>query len=337
MANNTANRKRAGILGTGWHVPEGKVTNADLEQMVDTNDAWIRERTGIAERRRAAEGQPVSDLAERAARMALGDAGVAAEDLDLIIVATLTGDRIIPSTACVLQDRLGAHHAAAFDLAAACSGFVYASAVACQFIESGVYRHVLVIGAETLSKVVDWTDRNTCILFGDGAGAAVYGVVEDGLGVLAFDLGSDGSGGDALDIPAGGSARPMTEERLRAHEQFVHMDGKAVFRFAVKVMGKTVETALARCGLSPDDIDYLVPHQANIRILDAAAKRLHLQKEKVVVNIEHYGNMSAASIPVALAEAAHAHRFKKGDTIALSGFGAGLTWASCIMKWAKED
>lgn len=331
------NKTNAGILGTGWYVPEERVTNLDLERMVDTNDAWIRERTGICERRRAAADQPVSDLAERAARMALEDAHVAAEDIDLIIVATLTGDQIIPSTACVLQDRLGARRAAAFDLSAACSGFVYASAIACQFIETGVYQHVLVIGAETLSKVVDWTDRNTCILFGDGAGAAVYGRVETGLGALAFDLGSDGSGASALEIPAGGSLHPMTEELLRAGGQYVHMDGKAVFRFAVKIMGETVEASLSRCGMTKEDIDCLVPHQANIRILDAAAKRLRLPKEKVVVNIERYGNMSAASIPVALAEAAHAGRFQKGDTIALSGFGAGLTWASCIMKWAKED
>ena len=327
----------AGILGTGWYVPEGRVTNFDLENMVDTSDAWIRTRTGICERRKAAADQPVSDLALRAARMALEDANMAAEAVDLIIVATLTGDQIIPSTACRLQDALGAKHAAAFDLSAACSGFVYASATACQFIETGVYRHVLVIGAETLSKVVDWTDRNTCVLFGDGAGAALYGPVEDGLGVLAFDLGSDGAGGDALAIPAGGSLYPMTEQRLHAGDQFVHMDGKAVFRFAVRILGETVEKSLGRCGMTKEEIDHLVPHQANIRILEAAERRLRLPREKVVVNIERYGNMSAASIPVALSEAAHAHRFRKGDTIALAGFGAGLTWASCIMKWAKED
>jgi 3-oxoacyl-[acyl-carrier-protein] synthase 3 len=194
-----------------------------------------------------------------------------------------------------------------------------------------------VIGGETLSKVIDWTDRNTCILFGDGAGAAVFGAVEAGYGMRAFDLGSDGSGADALDIPSSGSLCPVTPETIEQRLNFVHMDGKAVFRFATKVMGKTVETSLHRAGMEREELDYLVPHQANIRIIQAAAKRLAMPMEKVIINIHHYGNMSAASIPVALAEAAHAHRFKKGDNIALAGFGAGLTWASCIMKWAKEE
>ena len=219
-------RNSAGIIGTGWYVPEKVITNEDLEQMVDTNDAWIVERTGIHERHVAREDQPVSDLAERAARMALEDAGVRAEDLDLIIVATMTPDRTIPSTACILQDRLGASKAGAFDLSAACSGFAYAAATACQFIETGVYRHILVVGAETLSKVVDWTDRNTCILFGDGAGAAVFGPVDKGFGLLSFDLGSDGAGGDLLDIPAGGSQKPLTAESLLMHENCIHMEGR---------------------------------------------------------------------------------------------------------------
>ena len=332
----TEKRISAGILGTGWAVPDKVVTNQDLTRLVDTNDAWIVERTGIRERR-VAEDMPVSELAYRAAKMALDDAGTAPEELDLIIVATLTPDRVIPSTACVLQDRLGATRAAAFDLSAACSGFAYASTVAGQFISNGMYRKVLVIGAETLSKVVDWTDRNTCILFGDGAGAAVYGPVEDGYGLLSFDLGSDGSGADVLDIPSSGSLNPVTAQTLAQRLNFIHMDGKAVFRFAVDIMGKTVESSLAKIGMEKESIDWLVPHQANIRIIKSAAKRLKLPLEKAIINIEHYGNMSAASIPVALAEAAHAHRFKKGDIIALAGFGAGLTWASCIMKWAKED
>lgn len=305
--------------------------------MVDTSDEWIVERTGIHERRVARKDQPTSDLAERAARMAIENAGVKAEELDLIIVATMTPDRTIPSTACILQDRLGATKAGAFDLSAACSGFAYAAATACQFIETGVYRHILVVGAETLSKVLDWTDRNTCILFGDGAGAAVFGPVEEGYGLLSFDLGSDGAGGDLLDIPAGGSLKPLTAESLLMHENCIHMDGRAVFRFAVKILGETVEKSLARAGIEKSEIDWLVPHQANTRIIDAAAKRLELPAEKVIVDIGKYGNMSAASIPVALAEAVQAHRFKKGDLIALAGFGAGLTWASCIMKWAKED
>ena len=327
----------AGIIGTGYYLPEKVLTNFDLEQMVQTSDAWIVERTGIHERRIADEGEPVSALAFRAAEMALADAGIAGEDLDLIIMATLTSDRIIPATACVLQDRLGAKHAAAFDLSAACSGFVYASSIAAQFIESGIYKYILVIGAETLSKVIDWKDRNTCILFGDGAGAAVFGAVEQGYGIRAFDLGSDGSGGDALDIPSSGSLRPVTPETIEQRLNYVHMDGKAVFRFATKVMGRTVETSLQKAGMKREELDFLVPHQANIRIIQSAAKRLDLPMEKVIINIHRYGNMSAASIPVALAEAAHAHRFKKGDNVALAGFGAGLTWASCVMKWAKEE
>ena len=333
----TEKKKSAGILGTGWAAPEQVVTNADLERMVDTNDAWIVERTGIHQRHVAPDDMPVSELAYRAACMALKDAKVDPADLDLILVATLTSDRVIPSTACVLQHRLGAVHAGAFDLSAACSGFVYGSAIACQFIETGMYRRILVIGAETLSKVVDWTDRNTCILFGDGAGAAVYGAVEDGLGVQSFDLGSDGSGADFLDIPASGSLHPVTHEMLDQRMNFIHMDGKAVFRFAVKIMGKTVESSLQKAGMDKEEIDWLVPHQANIRIIQAAAKRLNLSMDRVIVNIGNYGNTSAASIPVALAEAAHAGRFKKGNVLALAGFGAGLTWASCIMKWAKED
>jgi 3-oxoacyl-[acyl-carrier-protein] synthase-3 len=330
-------KNSAGILGTGFYVPEKILSNFDLEKMVDTNDAWIIERTGIKERRIAEKDVPMSELAFHAAQMALDDAGVLAGDLDLIIVATLTSDRIIPSTACILQDRLGAKHAAAFDLVAACSGFVYASSIATQFIENDVYKKILVIGAETLSKYIDWEDRNTCILFGDGAGAAVFGKVDDGYGVLSFDLGSDGSGGDALDIPSSGSLYPVTEETIAKKMNCIHMKGKEVFKFAVKAMGATMLCSLEKAGLKKEEIDCLVPHQANIRIIQSAAKRLDLPMEKVVVNIHKYGNVSAASIPIALAEAARAKRFKKGDIVALSGFGAGLTWASCIMKWAKED
>ena len=234
----TEKRNSAGIIGTGWYVPDRVITNEDLEQMVDTSDAWIVERTGIHERRVARKDQPTSDLAERAARMALENAGVKAEDLDLIIVATMTPDRTIPSTACILQDRLGATKAGAFDLSAACSGFAYAAATACQFIETGVYRHILVIGAETLSKVLDWTDRNTCILFGDGAGAAVFGPVEAGYGLLSFDLGSDGAGGDLLDIPAGGS-RGRTHRAHPRHPR-AHAQGN---RAAARSQTQGEETA----------------------------------------------------------------------------------------------
>ena len=333
----TAKLCNAGILGTGFYVPEKIMTNADLEKIVETSDEWIVERTGIKERRIAEDNQPMSDLALRAAKDALADAGVAAEDLDLIIVATLTSDRIIPSTACMIQNLLGAKHAAAFDLSAACSGFAYAASVAAQFIETGAYKKALVIGAETLSKYINWEDRNTCVLFGDGAGAAVLGQVEEGYGILSFDLGSDGSGGDAIQIPSSGSLMPVSKESIDQKLNLIHMNGRDVFKFAVKAMGKTVKNSLAKIDMPQEKIDWLVPHQANIRIIESAAKRLSMPKDKVIVNIHKYGNMSAACIPIALAEAAAAKRFKKGDIIALSGFGAGLTWASCIIRWSKED
>lgn len=333
----TAKLCNAGILGTGFYVPEKIMTNADLEKIVETSDEWIVERTGIKERRIAEDNQPMSDLALRAAKAALADAGIAAEDLDLIIVATLTSDRIIPSTACMIQNLLGAKHAAAFDLSAACSGFAYAASVAAQFIETGAYKKALVIGAETLSKYINWEDRNTCVLFGDGAGAAVLGQVEEGYGILSFDLGSDGSGGDAIQIPSSGSLMPVSKESIDQKLNLIHMNGRDVFKFAVKAMGKTVKNSLAKIDMPQEKIDWLVPHQANIRIIESAAKRLSMPMDKVIVNIHKYGNMSAACIPIALAEAAAAKRFKKGDIIALSGFGAGLTWASCIIRWSKED
>lgn len=333
----TAKLCNAGILGTGFYVPEKIMTNADLEKIVETSDEWIVERTGIKERRIAEDNQPMSDLALKAAKAALADAGVAAEDLDLIIVATLTSDRIIPSTACMIQNLLGAKHAAAFDLSAACSGFAYAASVAAQFIETGAYKKALVIGAETLSKYINWEDRNTCVLFGDGAGAAVLGQVEEGYGILSFDLGSDGSGGDAIQIPSSGSLMPVSKESIDQKLNLIHMNGRDVFKFAVKAMGKTVKNSLAKIDMPQEKIDWLVPHQANIRIIESAAKRLSMPMDKVIVNIHKYGNMSAACIPIALAEAAAAKRFKKGDIIALSGFGAGLTWASCIIRWSKED
>ena len=333
----TAKLYSAGILGTGYYVPEKIMTNADVEKIGDTSDEWIVERTGIKERRIAEDGVPMSDLAMKAAESALADAGTAAEELDLIIVATLTSDRIIPSTACMLQNRLGAKHAAAFDLSAACSGFAYAASVAAQLIETGVYKKALVIGAETLSKYINWEDRNTCVLFGDGAGAAVLGQVEDGYGILSFDLGSDGSGGDAIQIPSSGSLMPVSKESIDQRLNLIHMNGKEVFKFAVKAMGRTVKNSLEKIGMPQEKIDWLVPHQANIRIIESAAKRLSMPMDKVIVNIQKYGNMSAACIPIALAEASAAKRFKKGDIIALSGFGAGLTWASCIIRWSKED
>ncbi|MBE3595841.1 MAG: ketoacyl-ACP synthase III [Hydrogenibacillus sp.] len=324
---------KAGILGTGSHLPDRVLTNFDLEKMVDTTDEWIRVRTGIRERRIASPEEASSDLAYHAARRALEAAKVAPEDLELIIVATITPDSAFPSTANILQDRLGAKRAAAFDLAAACSGFLYAVAAAAQFIEAGAYRHVLVVGAETLSKIVDWEDRSTCVLFGDGAGAVVMGPVEQG-GLHAFALGSDGSGGCLLELPAGGSRRPASHETVDQRLHYLKMNGREVFKFAVRIMNEASEAVLAKTGLDKGALDFLVPHQANLRIIESARERLGLPPEKVVVNLDRYGNMSTASIPVALDEAVRAGKIKAGDRVLLVGFGAGLTWGAAIVEWS---
>ena len=325
--------KPVGIIGTGSYVPERILTNADLEKIVDTSDAWIRERTGIEERRIAPEGVGTSFLATEAAKKALAAANTTAEELDLIIVATLTPDKMIPSTACIVQANLGAMNAAAFDIEAACSGFVMATITAANYVAMGMYKKVLVIGGEVLSGILNWNDRNTCVLFGDGAGAAVIGEVEEGYGFLGFDMGADGTGGKFLQVPIGGSETRLTAENIDDSERFVHMDGKEVYKFAVKVMGNTAVHALERANLTIDDIDYFVPHQANIRIIESAAKRLKLPNEKVFVNLPKYGNTSAASVPLALDEAVRGGHIHKGDTVVLAGFGAGLTWAGLVMKW----
>lgn len=327
--------KSVGIIGTGYYAPEKVLTNFDLEKMVDTSDEWIVERTGIRERRIVEDNVSTTDIAIHAAQQALKDAGVSAEDIDLIIFATLTPDMVIPSAACVLQSKIGAVNAAAFDLSAACSGFVYGISTGMQFVKSGAYKKVLVVAAETLSKLVNWEDRNTCVLFGDGAGAAVLSEVEEGYGILGFDLGAEGAGGDCLTVPASGSLHPASEETLANKLHYIHMNGNEVFKFAIKIMGKTALKSIEKAGLTTEDIDSIVPHQANIRIIQSAAKRLKMPLEKFVVNVDKYGNTSAASIPMALAEAAQAGTFKKGDNIVLVGFGAGLTWASCVLKWAK--
>lgn len=331
------NNKSVGIIGLGRYVPENIMTNKDLEKIVDTEDAWIVDRTGIRERRIAGEGVATSDLAAQAAEKALADAGLTAADIDLIIVATATPDMPFPSTACLVQDKIKASKAAAFDLSAGCSGFVYGLVTGAQFIKTGLYKHVLVIGAETLSRILDWSDRNTCVLFGDGAGAAVLGEVPAGYGLLGAELGADGSGGELLKLPAGGSRLPASLDTLSNSMHYVHMNGNEVFKFAIKVMGEAAVKALEHAGLSSRDVDCLVPHQANIRIIQSAAKRLKLPMEKVVVNVDRYGNTSAASIPIALDEAVHDGRIKHGDTIVLVGFGAGLTWASAVIKWCKGD
>lgn len=325
-----------GILGTGAYLPERVMTNADLEKMVDTSDEWIVSRTGIRERRIAAPDEASSDLAVKAAEKALQHAGISADDIDLIIVATVTPDMSFPATACLVQDRLGASKAATFDLSAACTGFLYGVATAAQFITTGVYKYALVIGVECLSRILDWTDRNTCVLFGDGAGAAVLGPVGEGYGFLSYELGGDGSGGDLLKLPAGGSRLPASEETLRQRLHTVSMSGREVFKFAVRVIGTSTEEALKKAGMSKEDIDFLIPHQANIRIIDSAIKRFGLTEDKVVINLDRYGNMSSASIPVALDEAVKQGRIKKGDTLVLCGFGGGLTWGAAVLKWAID-
>ncbi|WP_285891086.1 beta-ketoacyl-ACP synthase III [Paenibacillus pasadenensis] len=322
-----------GIIGTGKYVPERVLTNQDLEKMVETNDEWIVTRTGIRERRIAAEHEATSDLAYEASVKALESAGITAEDLDLIIVATITPDMFFPSTASLLQDRLGASRAAAFDLSAACSGFIYGLATGVNMIATGMYKKVLLVGAECLSRITDYNDRNTCILFGDGAGAVVLGEVEAGRGFQSFELGSDGSGGQLLKIPGGGSRLPSTAGSVEEKQHYLKMAGNDVFKFAVRVMGSSAENALAKAGLTKADIDLLVPHQANIRIIQSALNRLELPEEKAMVNLDRYGNVSAASIPLALAEAVEQGRVHDNDKLLLVGFGGGLTWGACVLVW----
>lgn len=322
-----------GILGLGSYVPEKVITNYDLEKVMDTSHQWIVERTGIHERRNVTEGQATSDLATKAAEKALADAGIGPEEIDLIIVGTVTPDMFFPSVACLVQDRLKAYNAAAFDLTAVCSGFIYGLVTASAFIKNGTYRKILVIGAETLSTITDKEDRNTAILFGDGAGAVVLGETEPGYGILGFDLGAEGTGGDLLKVPAGGTRQPVTAETIANKLHFIQMNGNEVFKFAIKVMGETVKKALAAAQLTPKDITCLVPHQANLRIIQSAANRLGLPMDKVVVNVDKYGNTSAASVPIALDEGVKNGRIKKDDVIALTGFGGGLTWGAVIIRW----
>lgn len=325
-----------GILGIGSYVPEKIITNFDLEKTIDTSDQWIVERTGIRERHVVSGGQATSDLATKAAEKALADAGISAEEIDLIIVGTVTPDMQFPSVACLVQNNIKANHAAAFDLTAVCSGFVYGLATGSSFIKTGTYKKVLVIGAEALSTITDWSDRNTAILFGDGAGAVVLGETEPGSGILGIDLGADGNGGNLLCVPAGGSRLPATEETISQRLHYTQMDGNEVFKFAIKVMGETVNKALNNAGLTAKDVTCLVPHQANMRIIQSAAKRLGLPMDKVIVNLDKYGNTSAASIPLALDEGIKSGRIKNGDVIALVGFGGGLTWGATIIKWFKS-
>lgn len=321
------------IVGTGAYLPKRVMTNAELEKMVDTTDEWITTRTGIKERRIAAPDEFTSDLAVRAAEAALKNAGIKAADVDLIIVGTSTPDTIFPATACYVQHKIGATRAAAFDLTAACSGFLFGVIVGEQFIASGAYETVLVIGAEKLSSILNWKDRNTCVLFGDGAGAVVLQHREGSRGLRASHMGTDGSQTGVLLLPAGGCKMPITEEVIRDRKNFVQMSGKEVYRHAVTAMSQSAERSLELAGLKIEDIKLLVSHQANIRIIEAIAERLQMPKDRCYINLEKYGNISAASIPIALHEAVEAGRVKKGDNLLLVTFGGGLTWASAVLEW----
>lgn len=328
--------QRATIIGWGKALPSKVITNSDLEKMVDTSDEWICTRTGIKERRVASSEQAASDLAFDAATTALKRANLSADRLDLIIVATVTPDMAFPATGCILQQRLGAKHAAAFDLEAGCSGFLYGLSIGREFVQSGTYDYVLVVGVDILSRVTNWQDRNTCVLFGDGAAGVILGPGGAEEGILSTYLGCDGEGGKHLYLPAGGSRRPLDHEALDQGLQYTHMNGPEVFKFAVHIMVDATLEVLRRAGLNLNQVDYLIPHQANQRIIDAAAKRLRFPSERILINLDRYGNMSSASIPVALAEAADAGQFQPGDVLVLVGFGAGLTWGASVLKWGTR-
>src|SRR5688572_3635041 len=336
IGNVSGNGIAVGITGVGSYLPEKVLTNADLEAMVDTSDEWITSRTGIKERRIAASSQAASDLALPAARQALEHAGVEPEDLDLVVVATATPDMLFPATGALVADELGARKAAAFDLLAGCTGFVYALSQAYGMVATGLSKKALIVGSEVLSKITNWQDRSTCILFGDGAGAAVLQPVESG-GIAGFELGADGAGGPDLCVPAGGSRRPISAEALEEEAQFIKMNGAEVFRFATRVMVTSAEELLAECGATVGDVDLYVPHQANKRIVDHAVKNLGLDPQKVLMNIDRYGNTSSASIPICLAEAQEQGRLEEGTRVLVSAVGAGLTWGSVYMTWTSRD
>ncbi|WHY68354.1 MULTISPECIES: beta-ketoacyl-ACP synthase III [Bacillaceae] len=309
---------RAGIVGIGRYLPEKIVTNKDLEKIMDTSDEWIRTMTGIEERRIAADDVETSDMAFEAAQKAIQDAGITAEEIDLILVATVTPDTPFPSVACRIQERLGAKKAAAMDVSAACAGFMYGIVTGKQFVETEVYKYVLVVGVEKLSKITDWSDRNTAVLFGDGAGATIIGPVSEDRGILSFELGADGTGSKHL-----------------YQDEYIIMNGREVFKFAVRQMGESCINVLEKAGLSKDDVDFLIPHQANIRIMEASRQRLELPVEKMSKTINKYGNTSAASIPISLVEDLEEGRIKDDDIIVMVGFGGGLTWGAIAIKWGR--
>jgi 3-oxoacyl-[acyl-carrier-protein] synthase III len=323
------------IIGWGKAVPDQILTNADLEKMVDTTDEWIVTRSGIRERRIAPEGVNTSTLSVLAAQAALAQAGLIPADIDLIIVASSSPDHLLPAVSSEIQHQLGAN-CGAFTLAAGCTGFVYALVTAQQFIATGAYRTILVIGAEVISRNIDWTDRNTCVLFGDGAGAVILQASEAQTGVMAFELGSDGSGAEHLMIPLG-IAHPATHDAVDKKYPFIRMNGREVFKFATRTLARSAAETIGRSGLSIHDIDLMIPHQANARIIELAARQMGLPMEKVFVNIDKYGNTSAASIPIALTEAIEQGRVKEGDKLVLVGFGAGLTWASAVVQFGVSE
>lgn len=331
---NKTSVKRAAIAGLGVAVPAHVVTNADIEKLVETSHEWIVSRTGISERRIGDEKTATSDLCIEASKKALIDAEVRAEDLDLIIICTVTPDMVVPATACFVQHRLGAKKAVAFDLAGGCTGFIYGLAVGCQFVENGMYQKVLIVGADMLSKYTDWKDRSTCILFGDGAGAVILTPSSrEDRGILDFHLKTDGSGATLLKIEAGGTRLPLTASVLARGDQYIKMEGRPVFKFAVNAILDGVESLLKKNNLTVNDVDSFIFHQANIRILESAAKYLKIPMEKITTNVDRFGNTSSASVPLALEEARLKHKFKPGSYLVMVGFGAGLTWGSTLVRW----
>ena len=323
------------ITGVGAYAPARVLTNDDLSHMMDTSDEWIVERTGIRERRIAGEEQALSDLALPAAREALEQAGIPGSDVDLLIVATVTPDMAFPSAGAILADELGAGEAGAYDLSAGCTGFMYAIAQAYGMLAAGLAHRALVVGGDVLSRILDWSDRGTAVLFGDGAGAVVLQRVSEG-GFLGFELGADGSGGPQLFLPAGGSRAPASAETVAEHKHFVQMNGREVFKFATRVLVSSAQKVLAECGKSVDDVDVYIPHQANVRIMDHAAEKLGIPREKMVVNVDRYGNTSSGSIPLALADAQADGRLQDGALVLMTGMGAGLTWGSGLIEWTEN-
>lgn len=328
-----AEKRKIKITGTGFYVPDKVLTNSDLEKIVDTTDEWIVTRTGIRERRIGSEDQTTSDLAVEAAHNTLNNAGLKVKDIDLILMATSTPDTIFPSTACWVQYKLGADHIPAFDISAGCTGFLYGMIIAEGLILGGVNKRILLIGSEFLTKVTNWKDRNTCVLFGDAAGAVVLEESHDDSGMLSFYWKADGKLGDLLSIPAGGTRIPPTVQTIAQDLHCLHMKGNEVFKHAVKRMGEAAVAALKKAGMDTEDVDYLIPHQANIRIIEATGRRLKLPPEKVYINIHKYGNVSVATIPIALHELNESGKFKDGTIIVMDAFGAGFTWAAIVYRW----